>query len=391
LRPNGLAPPGGRRRRGAAAAAAVAIASLSVSAGISSAAGGGTSAPDPPTIKDVVCVSSCGGIRKATIGSRVQISGRNLSAVTKVLFSSGSGGYVQVEPNAVSNRTVTATVPDGATTGRPKVADSLGSTAKSPVTLTIVARSQLQSTGNFQLKDATASPHKAYYYGKRKPGVTYLFSAAAPTDVRIDVVKRGSGTVVDSWTAASQEPNTTHTVSWNGMQTGTNKPAPNGHYRFRIGPESGSMESATDAQFAYHGFKFPVRGPHTYGDGVGAPRVGHIHEGQDVLAACGTPLVAARGGRVQYKAYQAGGAGNYIVIDGKKTSHDYVFMHLKEPSPLQQGDRVHTGQKVGVVGATGDATGCHLHFEEWSGPGWYEGGHFMAAVTKHLKEWDAWS
>jgi murein DD-endopeptidase MepM/ murein hydrolase activator NlpD len=44
-----------------------------------------------------------------------------------------------------------------------------------------------------------------------------------------------------------------------------------------------------------------------------------------------------------------------------------------------------------VVGATGDATGCHLHFEEWSSPGWYEGGSFMKAVTRHLKKWDSWS
>ena len=64
------------------------------------------------------------------------------------------------------------------------------------------------------------------------------------------------------------------------------------------------MESTSEAKFAYHRFEFPVRGPHSYGDGVGAPRSGHTHQGQDVLARCGTPLVAARGGRVQWKAYR---------------------------------------------------------------------------------------
>ena len=35
--------------------------------------------------------------------------------------------------------------------------------------------------------------------------------------------------------------------------------------------------------------------------------------------------------------------------------------------------------------------GCHLHFEMWTKPGWYEGGHAMPSVTRHLKAWDGWS
>ena len=105
----------------------------------------------------------------------------------------------------------------------------------------------------------------------------------------------------------------------------------------------------------------------------------------------GTPLVAARGGRVQWRAYQASGAGYYLVIDGKKTGHDWMYAHLKRRSHLRQGQRVRTGQRIGVVGQTGDATACHLHIEEWSAPGWYQGGHFLKAITKHLRHWDRWS
>ena len=41
-------------------------------------------------------------------------------------------------------------------------------------------------------------------------------------------------------------------------------------------------------------------------------------------------------------------------------------MHLAEPSPLKVGDLVRTGQPIGIVGDTGDATACHLHFELWA-------------------------
>ena len=49
-------------------------------------------------------------------------------------------------------------------------------------------------------------------------------------------------------------------------------------------------------------------------------------------------------------------------------------MHLGSASPLKVGAEVATGDPVGEVGDTGRAAGCHLHFEEWTAPGWYTGG-----------------
>ncbi len=369
--------------------AAVVGASLSACAGLAFAAGGGITPPDPPKVTDVVCISQCGGVHKATTDSKVQVSGRHLGHVSKVLFTADQGGRIAVDPVTVDSRVVKATVPEGAATGRPKVTDSYENSARSPTALKIVGPGQIQS-GNFKLRDASAKPRRTYYYGKRNPRVSYMFTNSEPTEVRIDVVKRGNGTVVDSWVEHAQEPNTRHTARWNGVLSDTKKPAPNGKYKFRVGPQSGSMESTTDSRFQYHRFKFPIRGGHSYGDGVGAARAGHTHEGQDVFARCGAPLVAARGGRVQWKAYHSS-AGYYLVIDGKRTGHDYAYMHLKRRSPLHEGERVRTGQRIGQVGESGNATGCHLHMEEWSSPGWYEGGHFMRAITKHLKKWDRWS
>jgi murein DD-endopeptidase MepM/ murein hydrolase activator NlpD len=136
-------------------------------------------------------------------------------------------------------------------------------------------------------------------------------------------------------------------------------------------------------------YRFPVPGKHTYGDGFGAPREGHSHQGMDVFAPCGTPMVAAHSGVVKAKAFQ-GNAGNYVVIDGAGVKQDYFYAHLKRPSPLKKGQQVTTGQEVGRMGQTGNASGCHLHFEIWVGRGWYTGGKPIDPQPT-LRYWDSFS
>jgi murein DD-endopeptidase MepM/ murein hydrolase activator NlpD len=125
------------------------------------------------------------------------------------------------------------------------------------------------------------------------------------------------------------------------------------------------------------GYVFPVAGPFTIGpdSGFGAQRTGHIHQGQDLSAAEGTGVLAPHAGTVTTVAYQAGGAGNYVVLDSTD-GRAYVFMHLRTGSTLVKvGDTVGTGQKLGEVGSTGAASGPHLHFEIWIGGPWQAGGH----------------
>jgi murein DD-endopeptidase MepM/ murein hydrolase activator NlpD len=114
---------------------------------------------------------------------------------------------------------------------------------------------------------------------------------------------------------------------------------------------------------------FPVAGPHTYGDGFGVPRAGHTHQGQDIVAAEGVPVVAPLAGTVLYVDNQPLAAGWYIVlhtVDGR----DMFFAHCQEGSiPVTPGAAVTAGQPICLVGHTGDATGPHLHFEIWLG-GW---------------------
>jgi murein DD-endopeptidase MepM/ murein hydrolase activator NlpD len=118
---------------------------------------------------------------------------------------------------------------------------------------------------------------------------------------------------------------------------------------------------------------FPVAGPHTFGEGFGAPRSGHTHQGQDIMAVCGTPLVAVSRAKVKRVSYQRL-AGNYVVIRKKKLHQDYMYAHLAARASVVKGQVVQPGQQIGIVGQTGDATACHLHFELWLGK-WYRGGH----------------
>jgi murein DD-endopeptidase MepM/ murein hydrolase activator NlpD len=123
---------------------------------------------------------------------------------------------------------------------------------------------------------------------------------------------------------------------------------------------------------------FPIQGSFSFGgkdSRFGAGRPGHIHQGQDMSAPLGTPVVSPWAGTVEAVKYQAGGAGYYVVVDGDDEDRDYVFMHLRKGSILvERGQAVAKGQQLAEVGSTGSSTGPHLHFEIWVEGGWYTGG-----------------
>lgn len=119
---------------------------------------------------------------------------------------------------------------------------------------------------------------------------------------------------------------------------------------------------------------FPVRGAYSLGGKdarFGAGRTGHKHEGQDILAASGVPVVAPLAGTLLFNDYQAGGAGRYVVLRAAN-GWEMFFAHcLAGSATLQPGAAVSAGDQLCLVGATGDATGPHLHFELWP-DGWRE-------------------
>ena len=85
-----------------------------------------------------------------------------------------------------------------------------------------------------------------------------------------------------------------------------------------------------------------------------------MHEGVDMAAPQGTPIYAAKSGKVTRTSYQAGGAGYYVSINhGDGFSSIYMHMTHYIVSP---GQYVNAGQVIGYVGSTGGSTGPHLHF-----------------------------
>lgn len=184
-----------------------------------------------------------------------------------------------------------------------------------------------------------------------------------------------------------------HDVPWNG--TTAAGAASDGIYQLKLGKSNtaGASASGQTQPFSLHLHAFPVPGPHNFGGAdarFGAPRSGHTHQGQDIPAACGQKEVVDESGDVKVNAYQASGAGYYVVIHGRVTGTDSVYMHLQQPSWAPAGTAVYAGQQIGRVGATGDAEGCHLHFERWTAPGWFSGGAPYDPLPE-LLYWDSYS
>ena len=117
---------------------------------------------------------------------------------------------------------------------------------------------------------------------------------------------------------------------------------------------------------------FPVKGRWDYGTRTNSFGGGRNHQGQDIFAACGTPIVAAVSGRVVV-ARAGGNEGNYAVTEAADGGQQ-AYLHMQQPASVRRGDQVTAGQAIGKVGETGNASGCHLHFELWTAPGRFTGG-----------------
>jgi biotin carboxyl carrier protein len=146
----------------------------------------------------------------------------------------------------------------------------------------------------------------------------------------------------------------------------------------------------TPAQTVADGAVFPVAGPHNFGgpeNVFGAPRNGYLHQGQDVLTAEGTPVLAPLAGTILTTSYQEGGAG-YYAVEQTTIGFDFMFAHCQAASlAVATGQAVTAGQMLCRAGQTGDATAPHLDFEIWVG-GWQAAGGHPINPLPYLEAWE---
>jgi murein DD-endopeptidase MepM/ murein hydrolase activator NlpD len=363
------------------------------------------SAPPPgvkvrpaPVLHSWRCVRACQDTFSGSTGSLLRVRGRALGRTYEVVFlgTEGAADDVAAAPLRRKRHVVDVRVPLGAAPGPLLIAHHDGQQSQpSAAALAIAPAATLKAAGGAPTVEVQVSSRRAFFDAELPARASYVLHGDSPANVVVELVRMKDGAVITSWQEGQVAPETPRTLSWDGTAGG--RLQRNGRYAFRVtavnaaGVQAVSAQTPTrtapdPAQIQFLGHEFPVRGPHYFGEFAARFGGGRGHQGQDVFAACGTPLVAARGGVVKFKQYHSA-AGHYIVIDGERTGIDYGYMHLRDAALVDAGERVRTGQLLGYVGQTGRASGCHLHLEMWNAPGWYDGGKPFDPLP-HLLAWD---
>jgi murein DD-endopeptidase MepM/ murein hydrolase activator NlpD len=408
-------PPARSPRRLAAALRSVGISGVvvallpSVALAQTSAATGGAAPAQAPVpaaaasaaasravVDAITCRTGCLGIARATPGSVVRVSGEGMASVTSIVLLGRRGARddVTVDATPVSPTAVEITLPAGARGGPVRAVDATGERSLRSRMRLVIRPAGTRDPGG-PMVEAKVQTRKLLFEGGRTATVAFYVRGAAPVDVAVDVVRASDRVAVAHFTLTGAAPGSVQSVDWDGTIAGVAQPE--GRYVFQVAAAIAGGVGARAAQASAPAPRresfwlvrdvFPIAGPHTYGQGFGVQRSGHTHEGQYVMADCGLPLVASQAGTVKFAGTQSL-AGNYVVLTAADRSADYVYMHLRDPALVKKGDRVVTGQPIGFVGRTGDATACHLHFELWPAPGWYTGGAAVDPLPS-LKAWDA--
>jgi murein DD-endopeptidase MepM/ murein hydrolase activator NlpD len=192
--------------------------------------------------------------------------------------------------------------------------------------------------------------------------------AAAP---KPPVVARAATTTATAATtaAAATTPLVTPVETGNGGGRDTSRtqqPPPGGFTR------TPPIRDETRAELLSAQYVFPVVGGARYSDDFGGPRAETgFHQGIDLFAANGTPLVAVHDGTLFRVGWNRLGGWRVWLDDGQ--GNYFYYAHLSAYSNLAvDGATVHAGDVIGYMGDSGDAKGTpfHVHFEMHPDAGW---------------------
>ena len=337
---------------------------------------GGATMPERPSVKSVAC--SDGGTWACGPGQQMTVRGEDLRGVRSVTFLGG--------PDNADNRTRRAR-----SSGQHAVGIVVPAAARTgPLLVTTRYAGKARTRRAVRIATAPTAPGTTgpiLAGGERPATFRYRAGAATAENATIEALRLDDGAVMMRWPLALAADGT-GVVEWDGTVKGVPQPA--GRYAFRVVGASTaevSTEAGSDTEFALVDAIFPIRGKHDLGqsaaNGFGGGR-GHL--GQDMFAACGIPLVAAQAGRIVAAEYHSA-AGYYVVVK-RSDGQSHAYMHMQGPALVREGDRVKAGQAIGNVGESGRASGCHLHFELWTAPGWYSGGKAVDPLPT-LRLWAA--
>jgi murein DD-endopeptidase MepM/ murein hydrolase activator NlpD len=349
-----------RTRHAARIPALAALCALAAAPTAAAQGSGGVEIPGPPKVAGVACAGQPQG--RCGRGQLMTITGEGLQSVNRIEFLGGKSRRddvrVKVSARAARSSELVVVVPRKARSGPVRLRSSVGEPAVIPA-LDLVSGAPPTDAAGRILAGGRQTASLNYDVGSR------------PAGARVEALRVASGEVVRSWAV---EADGQGTVSWDGFVDG--EPARSGTYALRLNGTAAQFAQSgttTETQFELVEGIFPIRGRYrlsatamqSFGGGRG-------HQGTDHFAACSTPLAAWTRGTVQYVGTHSR-AGNYLVVK-RPNGESYAYMHLRGRPLVRKGDRVFTGQKVGLVGDSGRASGCHLHIELWTAPGWYQGG-----------------
>ncbi len=169
-----------------------------------------------------------------------------------------------------------------------------------------------------------------------------------------------SAAVAPSGNSAAAQAPAPSAGSSNSAQ-GASSPAPSP----APAPTPAPVPASPPPSNAGSGIVCPVAGPHAFADTWGAARSGgRSHEGVDMMASRGTPLVAVESGVANFRNTRLGGKS--VGLTGNSGTY-YFYAHLDAWEGSSR--NVSRGEVIGYVGATGNTTANHLHFELHPGGG----------------------